>query len=634
MNRILLALLSLTLPLAPAAFGAIHDASLPLGERSPYQWTELTPIEAAIQNISNMPRLDSPAAVWANAWIDRLDRAARAAHPEIGIDVPRPHVLTIASDEINAASPSASVCMPIRVEVEGTLDAILIGRGQPKEVRGAKHSLVYLPVLGPFTARTTPGCPIAAIAPEKEKDFVAFFNTFAPTCQIVGKAGAWKITRASCDATVALETEVVPFIETRATTNWIVMNEGVVTSLSERLPAPRAEAAAVAVLAHELGHFYRAHSSLDLPGSADESFFYSLADFRRTGKPVAAPENSELRKAWNAGYANYASADRLSSTKSKLSPILTGWLRQVLPSLLRQSCSPIGPGACTPSCNSLTGPDSDALGAEEFSESAMTCLGSIAVKRLPVPPALDQMSTTVFRLQLTSMEKWTFGDDFDGKSLTTLPLAALLGGYFRVPGEDLVFVEPSPAGAKPPTLLDFFLNADRPISAKAKTYEEFRARVKRLGLGRYTDEEEADDISFELLERVGVPIAAARDLQFSIMEQKWDRAVKTAGEALAAARFDQTNGLDHAECLRIFAADAHSSLAAWYPTGTFADAHHSECYRAYNALVEIATHRYAGRPPLADMTAEWKLAAPTPDPPREDREFFGNPGPKSRNSDQ
>lgn len=102
---------------------------------------------------------------------------------------------------------------------------------------------------------------------------------------------------------------------------------------------------------------------------------------------------------------------------------------------------------------------------------------------------------------------------------------------------------------------------------------------RRLGL--YTTEQEADEVSVELLARVGMPPTVAVD---AIL----------ATQKLVEERTGRVKGVSWAECasLREQGFRDHDGAEVAVPIGSIEDAHHSFCFRAQNLQREILAHRY------------------------------------------
>jgi hypothetical protein len=120
-----------------------------------------------------------------------------------------------------------------------------------------------------------------------------------------------------------------------------------------------------------------------------------------------------------------------------------------------------------------------------------------------------------------------------------------------------------------------------------KSYEERLAKraeifeiARRNGLGWYTAEQEADELSLELLHLSGQDPASAYGALFKLMGRKDEMDL---------------NGLTNVECRKLLAENwqMDSKLVNMF-YGDLNDPHHSLCYRVWNVYQEISDHGYKG----------------------------------------
>jgi hypothetical protein len=118
------------------------------------------------------------------------------------------------------------------------------------------------------------------------------------------------------------------------------------------------------------------------------------------------------------------------------------------------------------------------------------------------------------------------------------------------------------------------------------------ATQRRLGV--YTREQEADEITLELLALAGIPTTAAVEAWFSLSQE-----LGMSPETEPAIPMD--------ECLQLRRRGWVDSQGRdiFVPIGDYRDDHHSWCYRIRNIDKEIATHQYTILPRAFPKT-NWK----------------------------
>jgi Zn-dependent protease with chaperone function len=131
------------------------------------------------------------------------------------------------------------------------------------------------------------------------------------------------------------------------------------------------------------------------------------------------------------------------------------------------------------------------------------------------------------------------------------------------------------------------------VREKSKEFAEENALMKAERLGFYTHEQEADELSLELLAKVGLAPAFAVDKLLKTLEVTGDDPDPEA--------------LKFAECSALRAQgfrDPDGKLAI-VPIGDPGNAHHNTCFRAFNLMREIEAHRYEVAPRPAPPAEAW-----------------------------
>jgi hypothetical protein len=181
-------------------------------------------------------------------------------------------------------------------------------------------------------------------------------------------------------------------------------------------------------------------------------------------------------------------------------------------------------------------------------------------------------------------------------------LAHELGHYYRGHSSTPIEVfnyfyslDEVPAGRRP-TPDPRFADATRTARGKLRQdrwltdFPEENALIVKERLGFYTTEQEADELSLELLARVGLSPDLGPESQLGLM-----RALERAGHK------QEPGTVGYADCAARRAADFRddTGVETPVPVGDVARPHHSGCFRVFNMVREIRGHAYAiANPPI------------------------------------
>lgn len=149
-------------------------------------------------------------------------------------------------------------------------------------------------------------------------------------------------------------------------------------------------------------------------------------------------------------------------------------------------------------------------------------------------------------------------------------------------------------------------------------WTEENTLMAERGLGFYTTEQEADELSLELLTKVGIPPGVAIDDMLFHLKG----ADLYGGEAPGAMRWAECSTLREQGFK-----DANGKIVS-VPVGDPSNAHHNLCFRIFNMAREIAAHRYPIAPHPTPPGEPWsrvvtRLAAEVDPPPA----LVGDAGP-------
>lgn len=522
---------------------AAHTEGELVWSNVPYSWTEITQAEMDAAFEDKTAPSTHPIAVRLQAWVDRFDAEVRkVVEAKTGqkLVAPRPRVRLVVSAEVNAWIQSVPTCI-------ASVDA---------PAAGAEPLLAFL----------RPN-ELARI----EGDACVESRGWAPQGQRLGWLNELNAAYPTTDG--------LPSIVVRAEPHAIALDYGAIgpnalraakvagvsaislVNVNTALVSELDEKGAAVVLAHELGHYYRAHSSTATPDRYD---FWFDRERALPERPVPVADQVKYK----ADYERLK-LPRFAINGQRLHPrlgaSLVAWATEMK----------LAPGhACEPV--------KDAVAKWPAAVRAELTAGGLG----------RELSGAARRAYLTIEEPMS-------KCIQTLALTnapAGLDGFtdVQVPREWFVTRIREPLKS---SLADVDLGSAATLSKlverlteKALALDaegpEFLKRLEANQIGLYTAEQEADDISFELATRVGLTSKDVYGSQVQLM--RWAERVASTSD------FDTLNGsMSAAECEDLLAKgfkDGDDDVHV--PLGTLEDTHHAFCYRIFNLYRENQAHHY------------------------------------------
>lgn len=261
--------------------------------------------------------VDHPMAQRLQFWVDKMDEALRARNPKALASTPKPRILLRKESDPNAWVSY----IPVSWKVRGTL-ARAAKAPAPSTApgdAGADGAVEAGATTAPPTIPTLMLLSTGKVAapgslPPLERRFddaalaelVKFANDGFAKCRLSTAEGA-VVFGEGCAVDPGLSADRSDAIAFYATGKWITVTTGLITSMLD-------EERIVAVLAHELGHYYRSHS---IQPSDQLNYFYALGDANKPEKPGADPRYVEqtlkvrekLRS--NDWYVDYSEENKL-----------------------------------------------------------------------------------------------------------------------------------------------------------------------------------------------------------------------------------------------------------------------------------------------------------------------------------
>jgi len=360
------------------------------------------------------------------------------------------------------------------------------------------------------------------------------------------------------------------------TPNWFVLNSG----LADYLPN---EETLVGVLAHELGHYYRFHIN---PFKNEYNFFYTQDEAGNPGhKPIPNASLETFGKEVLKQSAAYYPVNLMPKANTfKLDPIIYLAIGDIarqassLPNCVLAAEYDHGDNARVLAAMPYSPPNSIET-YDAFTTVALQCLADIeaadAIKQeIDIESAIKTPKWAPFlRNNLISR---------DGKTEMTkytMTVFGVIGSNVAVP--------------KSFTKADI-LNLAVTLRANVGKINDTLQQAYDTRLGLYTTEQEADELSLEILANMGLGGKSAVDTYMIFLNPDEEVGGFDIGlqrcEKMRANQWIDPEGRFNLKLL---------------PIGDYTDPHHGACYRIFNLSREIEAHKYALSPPSPLDPSVW-----------------------------
>lgn len=560
-------------PTAPAASSVKHDLGHPTRTTSGWNWVAATDdqYENAIAplfgiNAADILPSDSKLTQRIQFWVDKVDAALRADHAQELAGVPKPKAKVIMEKTPNAFIAPAPVCYSVPVKLRS---------GNPTAANTRDRAIID-PSTGELSdfAAADYEC-IEATGSASVKTFAQDFNAASPDCKfnVTGSgASTTLVPNSACRISddLGADTVLAKKVVLLQTASFVTVHTGIFGIMDE--------AAFVAVLAHELGHYYRSHVT------AHESafgYYYTL--------DVSNPDHRPTAEAAMKDYGDKAfAAATLLSGNDYYNLVPDQKHRSELFFATGSLVASVGAASNAPAeCKSaatffktegfvtdidvfpFVGDNNELNNAyKAFETKARACLAKLTVKASGgVSPS--GASWAAFKDLITAPEWPTWL--FSLPPSTARQIGALLAVIDSRVGD-------APAvGTKWDKVIEVlsqrFADQDAAGILALKTAHEKH-------VGQYTAEQEADEEAAEWIAKLGFNPGASVD----------------AMHALAIGEPTGLHGmsLGQADCEELWANDwLKDGVYQFVPVGDFSEVHHSTCYRMFNLEREIAAHQQA-----------------------------------------
>ena len=488
-----------------------------------FQWANITKSEIMVQNDLNFqfPTDIVATSSWLQVELDsmihKLDDMIRKKYPLEMANTPLPRVLISPESNPYAESLTARVCVNAGVEKIGETDKsrfLEIGldgfaANNSMEMPCPKVELELrdiAPVIATYNMNAEPECKLNVSQQHLE---------VGPNCSSIEK-GAIKLS---------------------FTTNspFILVTAGLLVKLSQ--------AELYSVLAHELGHYYRAHAIWRFAKRYD--FLYFRKDHHPAKRPIESKSAEALSMLEELNQYAYMKLVRPQFTGDQFSALFAAlFMRDQHRKYLSE----------LPNCQVFKN-DSDSINLAEISSLILAGVTLVDSKL-----ELEKSKLSDFENCLKK------NSPFSEKTLAVLVEG--LQSIFELRELPFQF-------SNVEELRDQFMKV---YSQRAIKREKIFQKITDSGLGWYTTEQEADEIALELLSLAKIDLNVLTSALFKVSNSR---------------EYRDLNGLTEEQCLDLEKRDWKvdgKEISLFY--GDLSDPHHSTCYRMWNIFQELKAHQY------------------------------------------
>lgn len=507
-----------------------------------------------------------PASQHIQQWVEVLDAAVRQHQPEQMKNVPKPEIVIVASTEVNANSFAVPLCFAKKV--------ILPKGGNQATVSEVEFVFNEAHLKEPdsyLCLRQTENSDLLAA-------MVANYNTQT------GEHGICHLKLTETSLSFAGDCGQIP----TATEASGIRLSAISTNLlvTTALLRDFSEDEFVAAIAHEMGHYYRAHAIMP-PNQYAYFYKHNPSNISTRPQPVTDAEaillGKQLRELGAIPYYEAIPGQRIHRTPLAyvlLNPI--GMMGQPFAASAAASCGILEP--CKQTCNAFAN-----LWKSEFDHT-------ITVSS---PKSLSAEQSAAYLAIEASFLACAANLKLDGRGR---PASLDINSLFAALPPALVARAGETIRARRPNNLAAALEIYSEITQEAESkYVAVVKQARQNSLAYYTGEQEADDLAIEILSRTGVDPHAAVLMML--------KALKTYSSPIDPGQWD------YQTCTK--ARDAgwrEGTTDIVPPVGDWSAYHHSSCYRVYNMEREIRAHKFpvatSRRPTFAMTWSEMQVSLP------------------------
>ncbi len=501
-------------------------------------------------------------------WIDKIDAALRAAHPSAMAGVPKPKARVLREASPNAFIAPAPICYTATVKLNpGTPTAATTVDAAYLDSRNGE--------LSSWPGEDLPCLDAGTAGAARLKSYALAFNAKSTGCKLTVTTTGTSASlagNAACSIHADLEGAVqAKKVVLLQTADWVTIHTGIFKAMTEE--------SFVAVVAHELGHYYRSHATAH---ESDFDFFYTLDRGNPDHRPTPEAWRRELGEAAVQGATLLGVGENYTRVEGQK---LRSELFFAVGSLVRAAGAASG---AVPECKAAadhikTTAFSSAIAQfpfgspsaaqttayKGFETKAFACLGKLRVTTSGTVGSTGTAWATFAELvQAPTWPSWL-------GNLPDSTVRALV---------ELLQISAARLGDAPALNASYAAVLEAKSSAFAQQEASGLSSLREAHdsrLGQYTVEQEADENAIEWISDLG-------------LEPK--HAVE-AMRSLGAGTSTTLGGLSlgQEDCDALWGADWLSASGEYQfvPVGDFSEVHHSTCYRMFNMEREVAAHDHS-----------------------------------------
>lgn len=573
-----------------------HDDNKPIRANEPFNWTKIDrdkqiSIASSVTHSQKALPDNHPAVTRIRYWLSLIDQQVRKDQGNSMGMIPTPEPIVMQASAPDAYASTAPVCYDIGIVVDPnsrvtpeTGSAISVKLDITSNMGSDPRS----PIASGYTfvnKKDNESCQPRHLDDNEIPAFIAWYNKLTEQCKISEAGGAdkrkFKLTK-TCKLSAspggpARSPGSAASLRVPSTSNWIIITAGMLKAYED-------ENMFAFVLAHELGHYYKAHM---LASPSEYRFPYQMAaaegNIDKRPTPIADKAQSdkfrnmlsEIQALQIIFGRNHAAKGEPLATETFVEMAL--WANE---GFFDQRC--VGSLPCKDPCAKLT-----ALANDPNFIGGTALAPTFFQSKFPLEELSDAGLTQYkeFETQLNACSSKLAMDNSTEKdgSVTINQINFVIG---KTKGMGVLRASLPLDGSKTPkTLKEFIDIINKTVQDKDKQLQELYKSAETNRLGFYTEEQEADEMSIEHLVNIGLsPDGGLASLMILAANREKSSGTPRRPEPSAA----ECNALMHAN------PPWHdpSGKPIYIQMGEVDDPHHSYCFRALNMHREVIGHGY------------------------------------------
>ena len=480
-----------------------------------------------------------------------IDNKARMTHPEQFVNIPQPQLILSSSAIPNAGVGDFPVCYDVNVKTGGiiswgSIDAVIYNHGKDL-IKPAKSAYLRRCISG---------------TQESLEAFINDFNQRKINCKIRPTADGIQFQGDACQKKNLQFKKRSKKLVLIQTANIIHVNTGLLKVIGSRSQL-------ISALAHELAHYYRAHTN-----AYPEDFgFYYDASLKRNGKPTPDRALTELGEKLRVASEYIESASKMiTSTEyglvNSLNYAILGGLAMYHKNRL-ESCK-------------------KAVDVFENDKDHVKLLAAFPFSK-PNPVTFKKTATNLiacFNSYKNALDVGSISKKTNLKNTildTRFMELASHNIYFYYESYLLKFYQKYIYGDQQNAdLVDYIEHAKGIWQKDGELAYKLHKQAQADHLGWYTDEQEADEVGTELVSYLGMGREHLMSYYVGVIERT--QAEKFWGDMI----------IEPTTCSELYKNGFKNEAGEWItvPIGKFTNIYHSACYRLYNLVREAEVHDY------------------------------------------